>query len=143
MAHFAEIDSDNKVVRVIVIPDEEEHRGQDFCAKDLNLGGTWLQTSYNSLHGVHYVERYPGEKIPSGKPALRKNYAGIGYTYDSKIDAFIPPKPFSSWIFNKEIGDWESPIPMPEDDTPPQENKTVKLYSWNETTQSWDKNPEL
>ena len=70
MAHFAEIDNDNKVVRVLVVPDEEEHRGHDFLANDLGLGGKWIQTSYNAN--------------------IRKHYAGIGMTYSESLDAFIP-----------------------------------------------------
>jgi hypothetical protein len=73
MAHFAEIDSDGVVLRVLVVSNEQEHRGQDFLANELGLGGTWIQTSYNSN--------------------IRKNYAGIGYTYDATRDAFITPKP--------------------------------------------------
>jgi hypothetical protein len=72
MAHFAEIDSNNTVVRVLVVDNSLEHRGADFLANDLGLGGTWVQTSYNNN--------------------IRKNYAGIGYTYDATRDAFIPPK---------------------------------------------------
>jgi hypothetical protein len=82
MAHFAELDADNIVVRVLVVPNEQENRGHDYLATDLGLGGTWVQTSYNAT--------------------IRKNYAGIGYTFDSGRDAFIPPKPFSSWILNEE-----------------------------------------
>ena len=71
MAHFAEIDDTNTVIRVLVVPDDQEHRGQDFLAIDLGLGGTWLQTSYNNnIRGV---------------------YAGIGYTYDPNLDVFVPP----------------------------------------------------
>lgn len=73
MAYFAEIDENNIVLRVLVVGNEFEHRGQDFLANDLGLGGTWVQTSYNGN--------------------IRKNYAGIGFTYDSIRDAFIPPKP--------------------------------------------------
>ena len=73
MAHFAEIDDNNIVTRVLVVPNEQEHRGQEFLTDDLNLGGKWVQTSYN--HNI------------------RKNYAGIGYTYDTERDAFIAPKP--------------------------------------------------
>jgi hypothetical protein len=73
MAHFAEVDSNNIVTRVLVVPDEQEHRGQDFLATELGLGGTWVQTSYNNR--------------------IRFNYAGVGYTYDTGRDAFIAPKP--------------------------------------------------
>ncbi len=73
MAHFAQIDENNIVLQVLVIPDFQEHRGQEYLANDLNLGGIWKQTSYNNR--------------------IRKNYAGIGFTYDEIRDAFIPPKP--------------------------------------------------
>lgn len=73
MAHFAEVDSNNIVTRVLVVPDEQEHRGQDFLANELGLGGTWVQTSYNGR--------------------IRKNYAGISYSYDAARDAFIAPRP--------------------------------------------------
>ena len=82
MAHFAEIDSNNKVLRVLVVDNSQEDRGQEFLANDLGLGGTWLKTSYNTQGGVH----------SNGGAPFRKNYAGIGYTYDSGRDAFIAPK---------------------------------------------------
>ena len=99
MAHFAEIDQDNKVVRVFVVSDEQEHRGQEFLADDLNLGGTWLKTSYNTRRGVHV----------NGGQAFRKNYAGIGYTYDVGRDAFIPPQPDLTWTLNEETCCWDPP----------------------------------
>lgn len=119
MAHFAEIDENNIVLRVLVIPDEEEDRGQDFLANDLQLGGTWLKTSYNTRAGVH---------ILGGTP-YRKNYAGIGFTYDVSRDAFIPPQPFPSWLLNEETANWYPPVPHPEDDN---------YYNWNEENLSWD-----
>lgn len=97
MAHFAEIDENNIVLRVCVVPDEQQHRGHEFMAVDLNLGGTWLQTSYNTIGGVH---------INGGTP-LRKNYAGIGFTYDPDRDAFIPPKPDGDFTLNEETCLWE------------------------------------
>lgn len=99
MAHFAEIDENNIVVRVLVIPDEQEDRGQDFLSNDLGLGGTWLKTSYNTYGGVHRADGVP----------LRMNYAGIGHTYDPVKDAFIPPQPDPSWILNEETCLWENP----------------------------------
>ena len=108
MAHFAEIDGDNLVTRVLVVPDEQENRGNDYLATDLGLGGTWVQTSYNAR--------------------IRKNYAGIGYTFDSGRDAFIPPKPFASWVLNEETCNWDAPVARPEDD---------KMYTWDEATTSW------
>ena len=92
MAHFAKIE-DNIVTQVIVVPDNAEDRGQDYLANDLGLGGTWVQTSYNAR--------------------IRKNYAGVGFTYDSVRDAFIAPKPFNSWELDEETCKWEPPIPKP------------------------------
>jgi hypothetical protein len=92
MAHFAEIDSNNIVTRVLVVPDDQEHRGQDFLANELGLGGTWVQTSYNAR--------------------IRKNYAGIGYTYDAGRDAFIAPKPEchpDKVTFDEETCIWSCP----------------------------------
>jgi hypothetical protein len=99
MAHFAEIDQTNKVVRVLVVPDEQQHRGQEFLSDDLGLGGTWLQTSYNTWGGVH---------LAGGTP-LRKNYAGIGYTYDPARDAFIGPRPDPMATFNEVTCQWDMP----------------------------------
>ena len=97
MAHFAEIDQENKVVRVLVVPDDQEHRGHEFLAVDLGLGGTWLQTSYNTHQGIH---------VNGGTP-IRKNFAGIGYDYDQTRDAFIPPKPGDDWTFIEDTCSWE------------------------------------
>lgn len=93
MAHFAEINSDNVVLRVIVVPDEHEADGEQWCA-DL-FGGTWKQTSYNNT--------------------IRYNFAGIGYTYDAVKDAFIPPQPFASWLLDNETCLWTAPTPCPDD----------------------------
>lgn len=122
MAHFAEINSENKVVRVLRVSNEQEHRGQEFLANDLSLGGTWIQTSYNTRHGVHKLGGIP----------LRKNYAGIGYSYDIVRDAFIRPKPYPSWILNEDICDWLPPVPFPST-SPGQGMK----YVWDENTISW------
>jgi hypothetical protein len=119
MAHFAQIDENNVVVQVLVVPDAQEDRGQEFLADDLNLGGTWKKTSYNTHGGVH----------SNGGTPYRKNYAGIGYTYDSVRDAFIPPKPFNSWVLNSDTCLWDAPVAMPTDG---------KMYTWNESTTSWD-----
>lgn len=97
MAHFAEIDDNNVVVQVLVVPDEQEHRGEEFLSVDLRLGGRWLKTSYNTLANVHR----------NGGTPFRKNYAGIGYTYDQNRDAFIPPKPDRPCILNEETCVWE------------------------------------
>lgn len=119
MAHAAEIDGDNVVVRVLVVPDAQEDRVQEFLADDLGLGGTWIKTSYNTQGGVH----------SNGGTPLRKNYAGIGFTYDSERDAFIPPKPFASWTLNEDTCLWEAPVAYPEDG---------KFYTWDEETTSWN-----
>ena len=118
MAYFAEIDNTNTVTRVLAVPDSEEHRGQDFLATDLALGGTWMQTSYNTRGGEHTL----------GGTPLRKNYAGIGYTYDSERDAFIPPKPFDSWLLNEDTCLWDAPTPYPSDGG---------MYRWDEETLAW------
>lgn len=112
MAHFAELDENNMVLRVLVVPDEEEHRGEEFLRDDLNLGGKWIQTSYNGN--------------------IRKMFAGIGYTYHQELDIFIPPKPFPSWILNTDKGEWESPIPAPEIDP------YTHALGWDEENQKWN-----
>jgi hypothetical protein len=108
MAHFAEVDENNVVTQVLVVPDEQEHRGQDYLAVDLGLGGRWVQTSYN--HNI------------------RKQYAGIGYTYDEAADVFVAPQPFPSWTLD-ENHDWQPPVPKPEGDL---------MYTWNEENQDWE-----
>ena len=117
MAHWAEIDSDNIVTRVLVVADDKED-GQTFLAEDLGLGGIWKKTSYNTIGGVH----------TNGGTPFRKNYAGIGFKFDATKDAFIPPKPFASWTLNATTCLWEAPTPMPTDD---------KMYTWDEATTSW------
>jgi hypothetical protein len=89
MAHFAEVNDRLEVVRVLVVPDAQEHRGQEFLANDLNLGGRWIQTSYNGN--------------------IRKNYAGIGMYYDENRDAFIAPRPTPEHELNEETCRWELP----------------------------------
>lgn len=112
MSHFAQIDENNIVTQVIVIEQDVVDTG---LFGDPN---SWIQTSYNTIGGTHLL---------SGTP-LRKNYAGIGYTYDSTRDAFIPPKPFNSWTLNETSCLWEAPTAMPTDD---------KMYTWDEETTSW------
>jgi hypothetical protein len=119
MAHFAEIDENGIVLRVLVVDNAQESNGQDFLANTLGLGGTWVKTSYNTVGGVH----------TNGGTPLRKNYAGIGYTYDSDRDAFIPPKPYASWTLNEDSCLWDSPVAYPTDG---------ERYTWNEETTSWD-----
>ena len=112
MSHFAQIDGNNIVTQVIVIEQDVVDTG---LFGDPN---SWIQTSYNTSGGIHLL----------GGTPLRKNYAGIGYTYDSTRDAFIPPKPFNSWTLNETTCLWEAPTPMPDDG---------KIYSWDEETTSW------
>ena len=127
MASFAKIGLNNKVIEVLSVVNEvlhdsngveQEVNGIDFLTK-LTGYPVWKQTSYNTHGGVH----------SSGGTPLRKNHAGIGYTYDEDRDAFIPPKPFNSWILNEDTCIWESPVVKPEDDN---------MYSWNESTLTWD-----
>lgn len=115
MAHFAKIDENNVVTSVVVVDNkdtadaagvEKEHIGAAHLEKI--LGGTWKQTSYNGN--------------------FRKNYAGIGYTFDSQRNAFIPPKPFNSWVLVEETCQWKAPVEMPTDG---------QMYSWDEATTSW------
>ena len=103
MAHFAELDNDNIVKRVIVVSNDNEADGENWC-KNL-LGGDWKQTSYNAN--------------------IRKNFAGIGFTYDTARDAFIPPQPYSSWILDESTCQWKAPVDYPSDG---------KDYTWKETT---------
>ena len=118
MAHFAEIDGNNIVISVLVVDNELEHRGEDYLANELGLGGRWLQTSYNTHGGVHSL---------GGNP-LRKNYAGIGYSYDPERDAFIPRRPYESWNLDEETCLWEAPVAMPTD----------VACRWNEELQVWE-----
>ena len=114
MAHFACLEN-NIVTKVIVVANqdildengqESEQKGIDFCSN--LLGGTWKQTSYNAK--------------------IRKNYAGVGYTYDEVRDAFIPPKPYNSWLLDETKAQWKAPVDYPTDD---------KKYTWDEDTTSW------
>ena len=111
MSYFARV-YDGKVLQVISAEADfiDNHADKSF--------GQWVQTSYNTYGGKH----------KNGGVPLRKNYAGIGFTYDKVRDAFIPPQPFSSWILNEETCLWDAPIPMPQDD---------KQYAWDEPTTSW------
>jgi len=111
MSHFAKV-LNGKVIQVIVAEPEFFETFVDSSA------GEWIQTSYNTLGGVH---------LNGGTP-LRKNYAGIGFTYDALKDAFIPPKPYESWVLNEDTCLWEAPTPMPTDE---------KFYNWDEVTLSW------
>ena len=117
MAHFAELDDNKIVLRVLAISneditdengDEQESLGIEFCKNLFGGENTWVQTSYNNN--------------------FRKNFAGVGYTYDKTRDAFIPPKPYTSWTLNETTCQWEAPTAMPDDG---------KMYEWNEETTNW------
>lgn len=112
MSHFAQIDENNIVTQVIVIEQDVVDTGM------FGDPASWIQTSYNTQGGVHVL----------GGTPLRKNYAGIGYTYDATRVAFIPPKPFNSWILNEDTCLYDAPVPQPTDG---------KIYQWDEDTVSW------
>ena len=106
MAHFAELDENNIVTTVLVTDNDFPNEGYDWLVE--TFGGRWIQTSYNAT--------------------IRKNFAGIGFSYDETRDAFIPPKPFESWLLSEETCNWEAPKPYPTDG---------KLYNWDEESQEW------
>jgi hypothetical protein len=108
MSHWAQVDENNIVVQVLVGNDNHPDEGYQWFVD--NIGGTWIKTSYNSRGGIHYTQQLNdnGEFTPSGKQHLRYNYAGIGYSYDSVRDAFIPPKPATgNWTLNESTCLWE------------------------------------
>ena len=112
MAHFAKIDLNNIVTEVIVASQETINSGLVGNPTD------WIQTSYNTSGGIHRL----------GGTPLRKNFAGVGYSYDADRDAFIPPQPYPSWTLNEETCLWDSPVPFPTDG---------KAYSWEESVLNW------
>jgi len=122
MAHFCKIGKGSKVEKVVVVSNDvatTEQAGIDFLNNLYGTNDVWKQTSYNTLKGVHLL----------GGTPFRKNYAGLGYKYDQTRDAFIPPKPFNSWILNEETCYWDAPITYPDDG---------QRYEWNEENQTWD-----
>ena len=125
MAHFAKLDKNNKVVFVTVGRDEDENSEIELFYR---TGDVYKRTSYNTRGGIHY-DPVTNEPSEDQSKAFRKNYAGIGFTYDAARDAFIPPQPYSSWTLNEETCLWNSPVPYPEDG---------EMYTWNEQTQTWD-----
>lgn len=106
MSHFAELDENNIVLRVLVGDNNLPNEGYDWFVE--NLGGRWIQTSYSG--------------------SIRKNFAGIGFTYDEELDAFIAPQPFESWALNRQTAKWMSPIPYPQDG---------RIYEWDEENLNW------
>ena len=129
MASFAKLGANGEVLEVVAVDNsvitdsngiEKEKLGIDFLTELYNWP-VWQQTSYNTVGGVHKLGGIP----------FRKNHAGIGGRYDSDRDAFIPKKPFASWVLNEETCQWEAPVALPD---------TENIYNWNETTQQWDLN---
>ena len=121
MSHFAKIEN-NIVTFVTVGRQEDDGKEQELCER---TGDTYRQTSYNTRGGVHYTD---GEPSADQSKALRKNYAGIGYTFDEERDAFIPPKPFESWLLDEDTCLWEAPVEYPTDGG---------MYTWDEESLSW------
>jgi hypothetical protein len=116
MAHWAEIDDNNIVTRVLVTSNEEPDEGYQWLMD--SFGGTWIKTSYNTINGVH---------LQGGTP-LRWTYAGIGYSYNLDLDAFISPCPLKGWIFDTPTMSWIAPTSKPDSG----------LWYWNEETEQWD-----
>ena len=122
MSHFAKLDENNVVTFVTVGRQEDDGLEAELSER---TGDVYKQTSYNTRGGVHYTDGVPSEDQTK---ALRFNYAGIGFTYDEERDAFIPPKPFESWVLDEYTCLWVAPVPYPEDGEP---------YSWDESEGSW------
>jgi len=130
MAHFAKIDSNNKVETVIVAPDQ---------AYVDSLGGRWIQTSYNTLAGVHY-DPITGQPSADQSKALRKNYAGKGMNYDESRDAFISDQPYPSWTLNETSCIYEPPVAVPTIWTyaaDERDNEIFKSTDWDEPNLRW------
>ena len=125
MAHWAELDSNNVVTRVLVGDNNDPAGDEGYQWLLDNLGGTWVKTSYNAVGGKR---RNPETNEVTNEPGFRKNFAAIGYKYDEVLDAFIPPKPFNSWILNEETCQWEPPYSNPEDG---------RGYFWVEEDLNW------
>ena len=127
MSHFAKLDENNIVTFVTVGRQEDDGLEAELTAR---TGDVYKQTSYNTRGGVHYTDGVPSE---DQRKALRFNYAGIGFTYDEERDAFIPPKPFESWVLNEDTCLWEAPVAYPEDGND---------YTWDEESGAWVVVPE-
>jgi len=126
MAHFAKINNSNIVEQVIVVSNDvatTEQAGVDFINNLYKTNDVWKQTSYNTYGGIHKLGGLP----------FRKNYAGVDFTYDQTRDAFIPPKPYNSWVLNEDTCRWEAPVAMP---TAELENN--QYYVWNESDMNWE-----
>jgi len=145
MAHFAKLGVGNTIERVEVVSNDiatTEQDGVDFLNNLYGTRDVWKQTSYNTKGGKHWTftkDENNNDIVVESQDqskAFRKNYAGIGFKYDQTRDAFIPPRPFDSWILNETTCLWEAPIPMPEYTQEQLDNDNK--YRWNEETQSWD-----
>jgi hypothetical protein len=142
MASFAQLDKNNVVINIISVADsdtinekgvEDEEIGIKFCKNLLGQDTIWKKSSRNTFKGIYYTPNVYDENgaiaDPDQSKSFRKNGAGKGHTYDSVRDAFIPPKPFVSWLLDETTCHWKAPVDMPTDD---------KMYTWNEETKFWD-----
>lgn len=136
MAYFAKLDENNKVIEVHAVHNnelldengvEQEYKGIEFLVAWSGGYTRWKQTSYNTRGGVHYDSQTMTPSFDQSK-AFRKNSAGVGFTYDPNLDAFIPPKPYPSWTLNEATCIWEPPFPCPLSDV---------YLTWNEEQQNW------
>ena len=127
MAHYAKV-VDGIVTKVIIAEPEFFDTFID------SSPGEWIQTSYNTRGGVHYKPNSMNEPSEDQSKSLRKNYAGVGYSYNKTLDAFIPPKPYNSWVLDNDTGTWKAPVTRPNDNN---------VYLWNEAGQSWEQMTEL
>ena len=125
MSHFAKLDENNVVIFVTVGRQEDDGREADLYER---TGDVYKQTSYNTYGGVYY-DPTTNQPAADQSKAFRKNYAGIGYTYDETRDAFIPPKPFPSWLLDEATCQWQAPVPRPTDGL---------SYFWNEALVDWE-----
>lgn len=126
MAHWAELNENNEVIRVTVGDNNDPNGDEGYQWLIDNIGGRWVKTSCNTISGEHVL----------GGTPLRKNFAGIGYTYDPIRDAFIPPKRYPSFVFNEDKCIWEPPIPAPAD------AGITKMYKWDEEIINWVEIPQ-
>ena len=127
MAHFAKLNGDI-VEKVVVVHNDvatTEQAGVDFLNNMFGTNDVWKQTSYNTQAGAHKL----------GGTPFRKNYAGVGFSYDSSRDAFIPPKPYNSWTLNEDTCEWDPPVEKPE--LTEEEKNTNKRYTWDEQIGNW------
>jgi hypothetical protein len=125
MSHWAELDENSEVVRVLVGDNNDPAGDEGYQWLLDNIGGTWVKTSYNAVAGKR---KNPETNEITEEPGFRKNYAGVGYKYDSQRDAFIPPKDYPSWVLNEDTCLWEPPFAAPQDG---------KAYLWDESIVNW------